>query len=95
MSKLQADAPWLFCKFSKSRYLELFKTFARYLEHPLSRTLAISNFSVGPLGVRDNERRLYIIFEAQPPDKGKIDYWTQFFYPGHAFISPLPPYKVK
>ncbi|XP_057310303.1 uncharacterized protein LOC130648279 [Hydractinia symbiolongicarpus] len=32
--------------------------YARYVEPPLSRTLAISNFSFGPLGVRDNERRL-------------------------------------
>ena len=45
-------------KISKSRYVELFKTSARYLEYPLSRAFAMSNFSVGPLGVRDNERRL-------------------------------------
>ena len=30
-----------------------------YLEYPLSRTFAMSNYFVGPVRVRDNERRLY------------------------------------
>ena len=53
---------WLFLDFKTFTISNFHITYIRYLEHSLSRTFAMSNFFVGPVRVRDNERRLYTFF---------------------------------
>ena len=73
-------------KFVTFTISNFYTTYIRYLEHSLSRTFAISNFFAGPLRVRDNERRLYIVQKLyiikiyQPKSNKRIDY-NQLYIP--------------